>query len=174
MIVLERVMLVAIYALMVVQLNIVWNHKQSVTADLENVSQNSQELIESNRDNSEQQEKIKELIKVFAEEEKLAQEEKLAALTIELDLHKAMYIVTEAERLRLQKKLPEASEEINKAKEFIWKSGDAIEELKEDLQGLMYPIDQSVEAWADGNAKFSNYSLLSSTVKNAMEKSNEE
>ena len=172
MIVLERVMLVAIYALMVVQLNIIWNHKQSVSADLKIVSNSSKTLIDSNSNESDQQEKIKALIKVFAEEEKQAQQEKLNALAVELDLHRAMYIVTEAERLRLQQKLPEASEQLNMAKEFIWKSGDAIEELKEDLQGLMYPIDQSVAAWTGGDAQFSNYPLLSSTVKNAMEKTN--
>ena len=85
-----------------------------------------------------------------------------------------MYIITEAEllHLRLQQKLPEASERLSKAKEFIWKSGDAIEDLKEDLQRLMYPIDQSVAAWTEGDTQFSNHSISSFAVRNAMEKTN--
>lgn len=76
---------------------------------------------------------------------------KITALQQRLELYAALNAVNQANSLRSEGKGAEAAEKLGSAKKPIWQAGDALNDYKARLQGLMQPIDELVNAWQAGN-----------------------
>lgn len=121
------------------------------------------QLLEMKAFISKQQQAEQQLKKIEAEQ---AQQQHSIAL------YKTYSDLLAAELLQKEKKFSDAAALLKASKDSIWQAGDQYPTHKEKLQGLMQPIDESLQQWQNNKAKTIQpiYQIVGTVLKTVTKK----